>query len=353
MMRYVFVSFFSILYVVSTMSQVKVSVSWDKDTIELGEEVDLSLFVMTPEGLNVSDVSGGFLDSLISGFQTVKMRQSDSTRSEDFEYADIELSNYGNFKNEDNNGHFNGTELEWNKSELNGDVLLSNKFRLRIWDPGQIIANNPSVQYQYQGDHLINNEPFQAALFVRPPFDVAEMEKDSFDISPIKTIIKEPIEFKDYLIYIYIAAALLGLWLAYTLYQRYATGKEEKPVEEIKIIIPAHKIALEKLHILNKKKLWENDIKSYQSELTFVVREYLENRFKIPALESTTDEIVSGIKSKNLDQNQMSEMKNILQVADLVKFAKSKPSMNIHQKFMTKAFDFVNETMEKEEVIEV
>lgn len=57
-----------------------------------------------------------------------------------------------------------------------------------------------------------------------------------------------------------------------------------------------HELALQKLVALQQQKLWQKgDVKPYQSELTFIIREYLENRFNIQALESTTDEIVQNL----------------------------------------------------------
>ncbi len=326
------------------LGQVNVSIGWERDTIELGNEVNLLLFLKVLHETEINTVSGGFLDSLISGFQTIKMREADTTRSKEFEYADAEVVNYGQFSIDEDDGVFTDSELSWQRSEVGGEVLLSNKFRMRIWDPGQIIASNPIVEYTIQGQNFISNQKYQAPLYVRPPIDIAVMEKDSFDISPIKTIIKEPINWSDYRPY---ALAFFGIVLAlasFFFYKNYQKRRKALPVEKVEIIIPAHEIALDKLRGLDQKKLWQSDIKTYQSELTHIVREYLENRYHIPALETTTDEIVNAIQKKELTSDVIGEMKNILQVADLVKFAKSKPSLNIHQEFMEKALEFVQET---------
>ena len=52
----------------TSRSQINVSVGWDKDTIDLGGEVDLMLFIKGHPGVKIDSVSCGFLDSLISGF---------------------------------------------------------------------------------------------------------------------------------------------------------------------------------------------------------------------------------------------------------------------------------------------
>ena len=69
----------------------------------------------------------------------------------------------------------------------------------------------------------------------------------------------------------------------------------------------------------------------YYSELTEIVRGYIERELKVPALENTTDEVLAMIKDfKNADSIETSKetikkLKDLLQEADLVKFAKSKP----------------------------
>ena len=91
-------------------------------------------------------------------------------------------------------------------------------------------------------------------------------------------------------------------------------------------------------------------VKEYQTELTFVIREYLENRFDIQALESTTSEVIADLEDKDFDTKQASTLSRILQIADLVKFAKATPSAELHESFLDDAENFVSET--KLEIIE-
>lgn len=328
-----------------SFGQATVSLAWDRDSIQLGEEVGLQLSILGQSGVEVLSVNGAFLDSIISGFQTAKIRQLDSSRSEDFGFADVEILDLGKFNDKDNNGIFNDTELGWERSSLNNQEILTNQFRLRIWEPGQIIAVGPSITIQTDGNTYEQSEDTNSLLYVIPPVDVAALEQDSIGISPIKTIIKEPVKLSDYLIYIYIIALLFAMWMAHRMYSIYRKKKTNDLIEEVPIIIPPHEIALQKLHDLNDKKLWQvGNIKGYQSELTFIIREYVENKFDVKALELTTDEIVGGLKP-HLEMGHLSQLKIILQVADLVKFAKSKPKVDIHQEFMDKALNFVRETM--------
>jgi hypothetical protein len=96
---------------------------------------------------------------------------------------------------------------------------------------------------------------------------------------------------------------------------------------------------------LKNEKLWKKgEVKAYQSTLTYIVREYLENRFEVPALENTTDEILRSLKNTDLSQDWEGKLREMLQMADLVKFAKAQPQADFHDKMMNYAEDFVYKT---------
>lgn len=97
---------------------------------------------------------------------------------------------------------------------------------------------------------------------------------------------------------------------------------------------PLEKVT-KKLQLLDSKRLVLNgDVKSYYSEMTDVIRDYIEEVFEIPAKESTTSEVIQmlfqTIKTKKiqLSKESINDLKRVLQTADLVKFAKSEPMMN-------------------------
>jgi hypothetical protein len=130
---------------------------------------------------------------------------------------------------------------------------------------------------------------------------------------------------------------LIGLWLYFK--------KRKKPVPEIvevKPIIPLHIQALNKLTALKDKKLLEQDqVKQYHSELTDIIREFLEKRYKIRAMEQTSDEIFSGIRHLEIDEENRNRLRQILTLADLVKFAKQKPFVSDNVQSMDNALNFV------------
>ena len=148
---------------------------------------------------------------------------------------------------------------------------------------------------------------------------------------PIKSIKKEPYTFDDYKIYIYIilaALAIIGFWI-YWFVIRKRKEEEEAPTYRT---LPPYEEAIYRLNELDEKLLWQNNkIKEYYSELTEIVRGYIERELKVPALENTTDQVLEMIKDfKDSDTIQTSEetiqkLRDLLREADLVKFAKSKP----------------------------
>ena len=162
-------------------------------------------------------------------------------------------------------------------------------------------------------------------------------------IAPIKDIIEEPLKFEDFLPYLIGLVVLVAIGLLVYYFVRRARNKEVPPPPEI--ILPAHEIALEKLDELDKAKLWQQGmVKEFQSNLTYIVREYLENRFKVKALESTTDEILVQFKSMEIKETWKEKLSAMLRTADLVKFAKAEPSVEVHQKGLEEAEGFIQDT---------
>ncbi|MCW3071495.1 MAG: hypothetical protein JWO44_1385 [Bacteroidetes bacterium] len=114
--------------------------------------------------------------------------------------------------------------------------------------------------------------------------------------------------------------------------------------------IPAHIIALEKLEKLKQQKLWqEGKLKGYYSSLTDILREYIENRFKIQAMEQTTEEIIFGFRNAAVDEESKRKLKQVLMLADLVKFAKEQPLADENEASMNNVSDFINGTKREEE----
>ena len=111
---------------------------------------------------------------------------------------------------------------------------------------------------------------------------------------------------------------------------------------------------MRELEALKEKKLWQSDqIKQYYSELTDILRTYLENRYRISAMEQTTYEIISLMKQQNLtEQEQLNLLSYVLEYGDFAKFAKYKPLPDENDKSMKNAFSFVEQTKLLEKSVE-
>lgn len=110
-------------------------------------------------------------------------------------------------------------------------------------------------------------------------------------------------------------------------------------------VLSADTISLNKLNELRAKNLWQQgEVKLYYSELSDVMREYLEKRFHIQAHEQTTDEIFENLTNKDLEAESKTALRQILTLADLVKFAKHKPEAFDNEQSMEKAVSFIMQT---------
>lgn len=220
-------------------------------------------------------------------------------------------------------------------------IFLNKDITITIFDNGTFLIPPIPFTYSQNGQEKVAKTN-ELVLQVEAPTVAVN---DSLSIAPIKPIIEEPMTFEDVapLLLIFLIIGIVG-GLIYYLYKR-AQNKTKPVVVEPVVIRPAHEIAFEKLQLLKGKGLWEKgEVKAYQSELTFIVREYLENRYAINALESTTHEILTDLKPINLSEDWKNKLREMLQLADLVKFAKASPPEEAHARLMGYAESFVEST---------
>lgn len=217
-----------------------------------------------------------------------------------------------------------------------GAGLLQKNVLITSFDSGYHFVPSIPIAYSRNGQQGTVQTPQLAFTVNVPPADTLEL-------APIKPIIEEPINVWDYLPYV--GGALILLLLAFIAW--YFWTYKPPAVESRQPVVPLqpHEIALQKLEALKKAQLWQQGkIKQYHSELTHIVREYVENRFSIPALESTTDEILQQLRPLDFWADWGYRLQEMLQAADLVKFAKAEPPQEFHNRMMTYAENFVQST---------
>ncbi|MCL2027067.1 MAG: hypothetical protein FWG79_01120 [Bacteroidales bacterium] len=170
------------------------------------------------------------------------------------------------------------------------------------------------------------------------------------DIKDIKTVWNIPITFREILPYLLI---LLGVALfTFAGIYAYRKWKKREPlfVFKPKPIIPPHVEALENLEKLRLKQLWQNNlVKEYYTELTDILRIYTEKELRINAIEMTSDELMDAIQNSELENKSelLLLLRDTLPTADLVKFAKSKPLPDEHDRCFKNVKQFVEITMPK------
>lgn len=137
-----------------------------------------------------------------------------------------------------------------------------------------------------------------------------------------------------------LAAVVAGIIL---LLRRKPKEKAKAPEPEL----PLHVRILAALDEIDKKRLWQQGMhKQYQTEVTDLLRGYVEQRFGTPALEKTTDELLQELKLSSMHGGHREQLGNILRLADLVKFAKLTPAPTENEQLMSAAVRLVQETTE-------
>lgn len=164
-------------------------------------------------------------------------------------------------------------------------------------------------------------------------------------IAPEMPIWEEAALWSDYFWWYVLAGSILLFALAAYLIYVYLKKKPKKFYTPVVVQRSSDDIALDKLAKLQSEELWQKgNVKGYYSELSHIVREYLEKRYGFSALESTSGQIMAFLRKEWSDKKLLGNMDMLLNGADLVKFAKSTPEESIHEKAMDDAILMVQET---------
>jgi hypothetical protein len=171
-------------------------------------------------------------------------------------------------------------------------------------------------------------------------------------VKDIKAPFDEPFDWHWYLPYAYWGLAILAALIILIIVIRKLTKKG--PIEIViddTPKVPAHITALETLEKIKQEAIWkDNKTKEYYSSIADTVRLYIEERFKINALELTSDEVIKVFKSQVVDSESKAKLTQILTLSDFVKFAKQIPIEVEHTLTLNNAFDFVNGTKRDEDL---
>ena len=166
--------------------------------------------------------------------------------------------------------------------------------------------------------------------------------------------IRPPVYFPANHIFIYLFIAIVCVAVVVYLVRRILLKKPQACNEPALIRLrPAHEAAFEALRALKEKKLIEKGfVKEYYFELSAIIRRYLESRFSIKAVEMTTEEFLQALRqSQILAGEHKNILKQFLQHADLVKFAKYGPTREEADKSFSCVEKLIDVTRQKQEKI--
>ena len=219
-----------------------------------------------------------------------------------------------------------------------GSQLLEYRLTLTAFDADLYKIPAIPVRYRYRGESGVafSNE-LELTVNTLPE------ETDSLRLMPIKDIVEEPLNFWDLLPYILvflIAGIIIGLIMYWM-----SRGKEKTVPEKPPRRIPLQAYTEQQLQSLDQQQLWQKgEIKAYHNQLTHILREYLGYRFSIPALEKTTTEIYEALRGQAISQDTATQLYQMLQTVDLVKFAKAEPPASFHEEALENVRGFVQQT---------
>jgi hypothetical protein len=288
--------------------RIKATATLDSTQILLGDQVNLKLSLEKPATLQIDFAQ--VPDTLAGKIEVLKRSQIDTTTLD------------------------------------NQFLKLEQTFLVTCFDSGtyRIPPFKFDIRLTDRNDSVFTNELFMKVFTME--IDTTKGPAD------IKMPYDAPLTLKEvtpYILGIILAGAIFFL-LLYSIKRKKKNlplfVKLSKPKE------PAHITALRELDRIKEEKLWQKDkIKEYYSELTEVLRIYIEDRFSIPAMEQTTYEIISSFSDRPglISEKSMNHLGRILPLADLVKFAKYKPLPDDHNLALINAYFFVNETKIEEQ----
>ncbi len=210
---------------------------------------------------------------------------------------------------------------------------------------------------------------FDEGIYVLPPLAVQRLSKDgvldtlvfdpqrlevmtmpvdtaTFKPHDIKGQIRYPVTFKELLPWIIGGLALAGLIaLAVWLIIRFRRRNNPEYIRKD----PPHIIALRELDKYRGNKMWAPEKqKAFYSGITDALREYIDARYGISAMEMTTAEIFKDMKHTDAPEELLAEMKDLFERADFVKFAKFTASEEENASALPVAVRFVTSTYQTE-----
>ncbi len=287
----------------------KAEASLDSMTIVIGGQVGFNVVAAYPEGVNA--VFHQLSDTITKDIEIVEVSPIDTVVS-------------------------------------NGIVQLMQRYLVTSFDSGLHYIPPIDILEIDGGQKAQTND---MALNVVNPFQNIQVDEQTHSVAicDVKDVKDAPFTFAEFLQYWpWIVIALVLIVASYFIYRYYqkrkALARGEKPSKP-KFVEPCDVIAMRSLEKIKEEKLWQkNQFKEYYSSITDTLRKYVSERYGVNAMESTTDEIMTSLDGIVDDKADCNQLRNVLETADFVKFAKHEPLPDENDMAMKHAMEFVQKT---------
>ncbi|MEE9362400.1 MAG: hypothetical protein V3U92_07375 [Cellulophaga sp.] len=204
-------------------------------------------------------------------------------------------------------------------------ILLQRIYALTQFDSG--VYNLPRQKV------IINSKDFFTdSLHINvATVAVDTIAQKMYDIKPMIAVEKSSSGWWKIILGIVLGLAVIGGLLYWFVFREKPLTEDEK----VALLPPFDRAILELKKLENSKYIIQDEYKQYYSELTNIVRSYIEEDVHVTALESTTDQLIEKLEllkdagELELDTETINQFKKVLQTADLVKFAKSRPADSV------------------------
>lgn len=230
--------------------------------------------------------------------------------------------------------------------------LLNGGKRALITQEYTITSFDSALYYLPPMEVVVENEKYRSKALALKVYSVnvpLDPENPEQFFGP-KDVMKAPFAWEDW--YGLMACSVLLIPFGILLFYLVKRFFDNKPIiRKVKVEpkLPPHQLAMQEIERIKSEKVWQKgNPKEYYTELTDALRTYIKDRFGFNALEMTSTEIIDKLLEIK-DKDAISDLRELFQTADLVKFAKHNPLMNENDANLINAIDFINETKEKEE----
>lgn len=285
------------------MIPLKVTASLDTTAIMIGDQIGLNLALEAPAGSQIIWPELG--DTLVPHVEIIKRGKTDST-------------------------------LE------NNALILKRRLVITSFDSGYFNITPMKFQVRLPGSSKVDTV-FTQDLFLQvytPLVDTSKVFK------VIKGPVAEPYTFGEILPWILLGLLVVAGIVLLIWYLRRRKKNQPLFARKPKPKLPPYVEAIQRLEEVRLSRMWQaGKLKAYHSAITDIMRVYVARRFRFDAREMTSGEIIQNLKNESaVNKEALSKVQSAFELADLVKFAKLKPSPLENDTSLNYCVDFVNET---------